>query len=326
MTCAVVIATYNGEKYIKEQLYSIIKQSRKPDNIIVIDDQSSDDTSSIAEAILRKHDIPFKVIVNKKNLGPTRNFFEAINYINEEVIFFSDQDDIWLPEKIMKMMMLFEQDNKCSMVICDSYIWGGLDDGKKLHDVLGVKFEVNNKKQINKDWYWRQLVYRNIVTGMNMAINLSVAKNRDYNIVMLHDAWYALIAPLYGTMYLVDEPLVKYRQHDKNVKGANRRISITKIKDSKSKISRAFSLQNERIKIVDELDNKYKILSENNKKIFERYKKLIIMKMDLINQGKLCGVLQIQKVIKNLGIEEIWELKARDVFVTFLNLINIKIK
>lgn len=92
---SIALCTYNGEKYIEEQLESLIHQTCQPDEIIICDDQSKDNTVNIAKSLLGSWPGAWKVIINKKNLGYKKNFQKAISLCRGDIIFLSDQDDVW---------------------------------------------------------------------------------------------------------------------------------------------------------------------------------------------------------------------------------------
>jgi len=101
MTTSVALCTYNGAKYIEEQLRSIIDQTHRVNEIVVCDDGSIDETLEIVEKIKQQtSDIDFKISVNKPNLGVCANFDKAIHECSGDIIFLSDQDDIWMKNKL----------------------------------------------------------------------------------------------------------------------------------------------------------------------------------------------------------------------------------
>ena len=102
---SVLLALYNGEKYIKAQLESLYHQSVKIDQLLITDDGSTDDGFSIASQFIKEHDLEGKWVVakNENNLGPSANFIQMCKRASGEYIFFCDQDDIWMPDKVEKM-------------------------------------------------------------------------------------------------------------------------------------------------------------------------------------------------------------------------------
>ena len=109
MKVSVVLCTYQGEHFLQEQLQSILAQTRRPDEIIVSDDASTDSTTDIAEKLLHGSGIAYEIHVNEQNLGFRQNFAQAMQRASGDILFLSDQDDVWHPEKIARMLVPFEQ-------------------------------------------------------------------------------------------------------------------------------------------------------------------------------------------------------------------------
>jgi len=110
------LCTYNGELYLREQLESIFKQTRLPDEIIVCDDCSVDSTLKILDEFRKIFPVPFKIYVSKKTLGVSKNFERAISLCTGDIIVLSDQDDVWMPETIKKVIEVFNNNKDCSYV------------------------------------------------------------------------------------------------------------------------------------------------------------------------------------------------------------------
>ena len=110
---SVAMATYNGSIYIEEQLRSLLDQTRQPDEVIIRDDCSVDDTAEKIRRFIDNNDLQdkWKLIVNEQNIGWQRNFYEAVRQTTGDVIFFSDQDDIWLPDKIEILSSFMKEKN-----------------------------------------------------------------------------------------------------------------------------------------------------------------------------------------------------------------------
>jgi glycosyltransferase involved in cell wall biosynthesis len=123
MKISVVIASYNGEKYIAEQLGSICRQTLAPDEVVICDDCSTDGTVRAAEETAAKYDgIKFRISVNPSPLGCDRNFERAISLAAGDVIYLADQDDIWLPDRLEIMQSILDNSPQPGAVFCDSRI------------------------------------------------------------------------------------------------------------------------------------------------------------------------------------------------------------
>ena len=123
MKISIVMTTYNGEKYIIEQLDSIRKQSKQPDEVIIYDDCSKDNTVTIVSEYIVKNGLgSWSIIINKKNLGWKANFIQAIKSASGDLIFLSDQDDIWKPDKIKVMAKIMEENHGINLLCSNSEI------------------------------------------------------------------------------------------------------------------------------------------------------------------------------------------------------------
>lgn len=117
MKISVVMSTFNGQKYIEEQLYSIYKQSRQPDEVLIFDDKSNDNTVEIIKLFIQKYELTtWLVKVNKENLGWKKNFWLGLGEASGDIIFLSDQDDIWKSNKIQRMTEEFHLTPKISLL------------------------------------------------------------------------------------------------------------------------------------------------------------------------------------------------------------------
>ena len=123
MKISVVMATYNGEKYITEQFDTIRNQTRKIDELIICDDRSTDNTVSIVETYIKEHNLEdaWSIHINEKNLGYANNFHKATLMATGDLIFFSDQDDLWREDKIEIMSSIMKEKEDCQ-VLCSDYM------------------------------------------------------------------------------------------------------------------------------------------------------------------------------------------------------------
>ena len=122
MKISIALATYNGTRYLREQLDSFVAQSRPPDELVITDDNSTDDTISIIKSFASQAPFEIRYSVNEKNIGYTANFERAIQQCTGDLIFLSDQDDIWLPEKIARIEAEFEQNPAALLIMCDALL------------------------------------------------------------------------------------------------------------------------------------------------------------------------------------------------------------
>ena len=214
---SVCMATYNGEKFIKEQLQSILKQIGTDDEIIISDDGSKDDTLEIIKEI---RDDRIKIYINNGMHGFTRNFENALNNANGDIIFLADQDDIWLDNKVEKMLQIL---SKCDMAISDCITIN------ENHDVI----QESRFKAFNiKSGFINHLI-KSRYLGCCLAFNKKVLKAslpfpiRDD--LVEHDIWLVAVAYKYFKVELINEPLIYYRRHGKNVSdgGFDKGYSLT---------------------------------------------------------------------------------------------------
>ncbi|MGN8738914.1 glycosyltransferase family 2 protein [Bilifractor sp. HCP3S3_D3] len=218
---AILLASYNGEKYIEEQLKSIQKQTYRDFRCYIRDDGSSDHTVEIIKSFVKEDPEHFILITTESvRHGSKYNFFELINYYmrscNEEYILFSDQDDVWLPEKVAVEIEQISSTDRPALAFCAQEI---VD--KKL--VPAQNSIHKNMKDYNK--FPNSLTYRNVAAGCTMCVNrelllkaIPVVSPDDF---VMHDWWLMLVAAYLGRIIYIEEPLMKYRQHGNNVLGAD---------------------------------------------------------------------------------------------------------
>lgn len=229
----VIVATYNGEKYIEAQLRSLYEQTRLPDVILVTDAGSSDGTVSICRQFSGvAPGVELRILTNENTeatLGVVDNFEKGLDALDTDYIFFCDQDDVWMPRKIESVVAYM---NETDAALCFSnadVVDGNLQQmGNSLWSSYGFYPEMNGEKRMlylpgEKSGLFSQLLSNNIVTGMTMCVRSS------FKDVLLpfskhgyHDAWISILASLLVNVAALDESLVLYRQHEANQEGANR--------------------------------------------------------------------------------------------------------
>lgn len=202
---SVCIATYNGEKYIKEQLESILNNICYDDEIIVSDDGSNDNTLNILNEYSEKYS-NIKIIEGPKK-GVIQNFQNAIYNAKGDFIFLSDQDDIWESNKVACVMKYLNK--KYSLVVHDASLIDG--EGEKIGDSF---YKIRKSKAgLIKNFI------KNGYIGCCMAFTSDMKKYIlpiPDNIEM-HDWWIGLVSEIYGRTIFIEDKLIRYRRHEKNV-------------------------------------------------------------------------------------------------------------
>lgn len=203
---SVCLATYNGEKFIKEQVDSILSQIGDNDELIISDDGSTDSTLSILKEI---RDNRIKIFANTLIHGYTHNFENALTHATGDYIFFSDQDDVWLPNKVEVILPFLKEDN---FVITDAYI---------TDENLVIKKKLSYWRKYTKGYLPN--LYKSIYAGCTCAFTRKI---KDYALpfpttkLIQHDTWIGLLSELKFRVVYIDQPLIYYRRHTKNTSGA----------------------------------------------------------------------------------------------------------
>jgi glycosyltransferase involved in cell wall biosynthesis len=224
MTCSVALCTYNGAAYLVDQLESIAAQSRPPDELVVCDDASGDDTVAMVRAFAARARFPVRLTANTDRLGSTRNFERAIAACTGDFIALSDQDDVWHPDKLRVIENRFLLAPGVGLVFSDADV---ADDalrprGPRLWARIGL--DESQRRLIASGRALDVLVQGWTVTGATMAFrsrfrSLCLPVPTDVS-PMIHDGWIALVVAAVAEIDLIDEPLITYRQHSAQQLGA----------------------------------------------------------------------------------------------------------
>ncbi len=207
MKVSVALATYNGERFIREQLDSILPQLSPGDEVIVSDDGSSDGTVDIILGYAEKDE---RVrLIKGPGKGAVRNFEHAISQCSGDVIFLCDQDDVWLPGKVEAVLKKFDESG-ADLV---------LHNAKIVNEDLAEIVSFFENRRVAKGVL--RNIYKNSYMGCAMAFLSSLKRAAlpfPKNLPM-HDQWLGLVAEMYGKVAFIDEPLMLYRRHGGNVTG-----------------------------------------------------------------------------------------------------------
>lgn len=293
---SILLSTYNGEKYLKNQLDSLLLQTYKNIEIIVRDDGSRDDTLEI----LKSYDTI--LLETNQNLGAIGSFSELLNYAVEysdaNYFMFCDQDDVWNHDKVEKTLKKIKDMEKkfgnipllvhTDLEVVDEELTTINSSFMNFQNIDALKNRFSN------------LLLQNTITGCTTMINRKLA-NKSLPIssnVIMHDWWIGLVASRFGKIGYIDEVTIKYRQHGKNTVGAKGFDILFIVKSIFKKISLENNISQSKAfleKFKEELDeNAIKMLEKfttlNQKNWFE--KRIVLLKYKLLKQG----------FIRNLGL------------------------
>ena len=221
----ILLAAYNGEKYITGQIESLLSQTYRDFRLYIRDDKSTDGTFSIISEFAADNPGMIFAETNETNTGEARfNFIKMLIDFKDDYIMLCDQDDVWLPDKIEKSLKMIktleDKHGRDTPLLVHT-------DLKVVNDDLDV-ISSSYEKMSNKDFRKTSL---NSTVTMNNAAGCTIIYNRALGnlirakpgFIVMHDWWLTLTAAAFGKTGVISEPTVLYRQHDDNELGANRR-------------------------------------------------------------------------------------------------------
>lgn len=228
MKISVIMACYNGKEYLGKQLDSIRKQTRRADECILVDDCSVDGTDSAAEEYLEKYKCPgWRIIKNSRNLGYIKTFEKAMSLATGDIVFLSDQDDIWSRKKIERMERVME---KYPEILSLSTGFRGIDENGAPISVRSPFLTENHglillKKMRKNGLYhmkYEDVVQRNIAMGCTMAVRrelIGLYLESPATEAIPHDWKLNFLAGVQNGLYFWNRELIRYRIHSGNTIG-----------------------------------------------------------------------------------------------------------
>ena len=203
---SVCMTTYNGEKYLKRQMDTILDQLNREDELVISDDSSSDKTIGIIKSY---DDDRIRLFENNHFKSPVYNLEFALKQARGDVVFLADQDDIWLPGRVQKVIGKLEDND---LVVCNALI---VDQDEKVINESYFQWK-GSRPGFWKNWK------KNSFLGCSLAFNRRIleAVLPFPGKLIMHDVWIGLIAESMGKVYFLDEKLMLYRRHEGNVTAA----------------------------------------------------------------------------------------------------------
>jgi glycosyltransferase involved in cell wall biosynthesis len=202
---SVCMATYNGERFLHEQLSSILSQLSDNDELVIVDDASQDSTTTVISSFADRR---VRLLREKCNRGVLKTFESALREARGEIIFLADQDDVWRADKIAKVSELFSVRPDLSLVLSD-------------YSIIDAEGNIILESQFGSNGFHGSVfrtIVRNQYQGCIMAFRRSILADclpfpED---IPMHDMWIGVINQLTGRAALIADPLVFYRRHDRN--------------------------------------------------------------------------------------------------------------
>jgi glycosyltransferase involved in cell wall biosynthesis len=231
---SVALCTYNGTRYLPEQLASILAQTRLPDELVLVDDGSTDDTVAFLHRWATNVPFPVHIHPNPANIGSTKSFERAMSLCTGDIIVLSDQDDAWREDRLQQTADWFTAHPDMDAVFSDADLIN--DDSNLLGRCIWdeVQFLPNLRQQWRQGRGYELLFYGYVVTGATMAVRRAVLPSLlpfpTHVPYLIHDAWMSLLLALKGTIGFVEAPLIRYRQHSHQQVGfkpARAKVTLT---------------------------------------------------------------------------------------------------
>jgi len=225
MRVSVALATFNGAPFIARQLETILAQTRPPDEIVITDDGSSDGTVDVLEALAARAPSPIRVHRNAERLGYGDNFLRAAGLCSGDILFFCDQDDVWGPEKIARMLACFDDPevllawHNAAITDQDEVRLGALQDPRFETALVGH----DPPHPWQHPHGFTQAFRRELMRFDDLRAG---CRDHKTDAPLTHEQWYVFLARVLGRTAYVPEELTLYRQHGANVFGAGRRSGL----------------------------------------------------------------------------------------------------
>ena len=301
----ILLATYNSERFVEQQLDSIFYQSFRDWHLTVQDGGSTDGTLQILERFKKKYNSKISILYNASHkLSSKENFSSILSKVDSPYYMFCDHDDVWFKDKIEKTFQFLKYSTTISdrelplLVFTDSVV-----TNENL-EVLSESFFTYQNLDPNKISL-ENLLLQNVAPGNTMLFNHALKKIATPipNEAIMHDYWLMLIACIFGRIYFFDEPTISYRQHGQNVIGASKFSFLTtmrKLIKEPNKIS--LSLGNQYLQAQTIYNDFGSTMPMPYKKILEDFLK--IKDQDFINKrlSIIKGHFFKHGVLRNLGL------------------------
>lgn len=255
-TVSVALCTYNGARFVREQVRSICLQTRPPMEIVLSDDASRDDCVAVARAAVDEcmrekpglH-VQLRVLANPVALRVVKNFEQAVRACTGTLIALSDQDDVWYPDRLERLVAEFDRRPDLLLLHSDARLVDA--QGASLGGTLFHAIEVTPQElqRMHGGQAFDVLLRRNVVTGATTVFRRTLLESAlPFPVEWVHDEWLAIVASAVGRVDTVEDALIDYRQHESNQIGARRDSFMGKVRKAlasrgKTHVERAYKAE-----------------------------------------------------------------------------------
>lgn len=289
MTVSVCMCTYNGETYIEEQLRSIMNQTYMPDEVVICDDASQDHTAEIIGRFIRENNLAsgWRLCTNTENRGYPGNFYYAMSLCKGDLVFLSDQDDIWHKNKLEHMREVFQQYPEIQVLCCK---FGLIDrEGTDIHSVMAPAHSAGTGRvsRISVESVFYKCEWPGMVIGYRTdwyrrrAMKLA-AEAADK---IPHDLLLCALAAEENTFAQMDEELAYHRRHNNNSGGEEHRIGKLLNKARKLREIREY------LRILDAFEEGHVLDTEYGNRALSRKKLVMEGRQEALRSGKIGRVI-----------------------------------
>jgi glycosyltransferase involved in cell wall biosynthesis len=264
---SVALCTYNGERFLPQQLASIQQQTRLPDEVVVCDDQSTDRTVEMVRAFAGSVSFPVRIFVNERNLGFAANFARAIGLCEGDLIALSDQDDIWYPIRLERSEQEFIAHPEAGLVFSDGDVIDDRDQlvGTRLWSYFGFAGDVRERLLAGD---YTVVVKNRFVTGATVMFRSELRQGcLPIGTGWIHDEWIVAITAAVAELRPIELPLIRYRKH------AVQQVGLTPKPSFREKNRRHWSELSRQIGLLQEICNRLsaQVLSERGRALLTCY-------------------------------------------------------
>lgn len=239
------MCTYNGERFLPEQLESLLQQTEMPDEMVVCDDRSTDRTLNILQEFAGRAPFPVMIHVNREQMGPAANFARCFGLCKGEILLASDQDDLCYPYRIADTRRAFEADPALTFVFSDAPLIdeAGGEMGRTLYSsaaILGT-----DRRLLEQGTALTPVIHRwGMIYGCTLAFRakyLAAALPVPY--FWGHDTWIALVLSVLGPSRRLERPVTRYRQHEAQAMGAEDWSVSQRLKEAQARTADEYRLE-----------------------------------------------------------------------------------